>query len=186
MRHTAIASLEAWLRCLGAAKVCFPGPRSAHTVLGYGALNGCLLLQQLQGSQMHPWAAAQEISAPGKDFVRRLLEKDPRKRLRVTEALAHPWVCVLHAAPQTRLSGVVVERLVAFTRSSRLERALLNLVAKHLSRSDIGHLEAMFKALDTDGDGRAPPPRVARVPAVLGLSAGWQPLITQTGSAVHY
>ncbi|KAK9840600.1 hypothetical protein WJX81_003826 [Elliptochloris bilobata] len=98
-----------------------------------------------------PW---QDISAPGKDFVRRLLHKDPRKRMRVTEALAHPWVCVLNAAPNARLSGVVVERLVAFTRSSRLERALLNLVAKHLSRSDIGHLEAMFKALDTDGDGR--------------------------------
>ena len=88
--------------------------------------------------------------------MRRLLEKDPRKRMRVTEALAHPWVCVLHAAPSTRLSTVVVERLVAFTRSSRLERALLNLVAKHLSRSDIGHLEGMFKALDTDGDGCAP------------------------------
>ena len=65
-------------------------------------------------------------------------------------------MCVLHAAPNSRLNAVVVERLVAFTRSSRLERALLNLVAKHLSRSDIGHLEAMFKALDTDGDGRAP------------------------------
>jgi len=77
-------------------------------------------------------------------------------------AQAHPWVCVLHAAPNSRLNAVVVERLVAFTRSSRLERALLNLVAKHLSRADIGHLEAMFKALDTDGDGRAargdPPP----------------------------
>lgn len=31
-----------------------------------------------------PW---QDISGPGKDFVRRLLEKDPRKRMRVTEAL---------------------------------------------------------------------------------------------------
>ena len=87
--------------------------------------------------------------------------------MRVTEALAHPWVCVLHAAPQHAAEhGVVVERLVAFTRSSRLERALLNLVAKHLSRSDIGHLEGMFKALDTDGDGCAP--QVA-VPGVLGL-----------------
>jgi len=80
---------------------------------------------------------------------------------RCVRVQAHPWVCVLHAAPNSRLNAVVVERLVAFTRSSRLERALLNLVAKHLSRSDIGHLEAMFKALDTDGDGRAArgPPR---------------------------
>ena len=138
----------------------------------------------MRSAQKDVWAAAQEISGPGKDFVRRLLEKDPRKRLRVTEALAHPWVCVLHAAPQTRLSGVVVERLVAFTRSSRLERALLNLVAKHLSRSDIGHLEAMFKALDTDGDGCAP--QVA-VPGVLGLvcwlaAVGYQ---TRTGRVAH-
>ncbi len=119
----------------------------------------------------------QDISGPGKDFVRRLLEKDPRKRMRVTEALAHPWVCVLHAAPSTRLSTVVVERLVAFTRSSRLERALLNLVAKHLSRSDIGHLEGMFKALDTDGDGCAPMQIVKHVcsteldTAIVGLHA---------------
>ena len=167
--HTGTAGPAAFGQvCLGAAGIC----GSTCTSLKNGASHFHVQSVAAQAPGECVGAAAQEISAPGKDFVRRLLEKDPRKRLRVTEALAHPWVCVLNAAPKTRLSGVVVERLVAFTRSSRLERALLNLVAKHLSRSDIGHLEAMFKALDTDGDGCAPPGFAA--PGALGSPAGGQ------------
>ena len=42
-----------------------------------------------QDFDYQPW---HQISAAAKDFVGRLLEKDPDRRMRVAEALTHPWL----------------------------------------------------------------------------------------------
>ena len=49
----------------------------------------------------------------------------------------------------------MVERLRNFTRTTRLERLLLNVAANQLSNKDIDRLADMFRALDFDGDGCA-------------------------------
>ena len=85
----------------------------------------------------------------------RLLEKDLEARLTVNEALQHPWLRADAAAPAPLLSSVVVERLRNFTRTTRLERLLLNVAANQLSNKDIDRLADMFRALDFDGDGCA-------------------------------
>ena len=71
------------------------------------------------------------------------------------EALQHPWLRADAAAPAPLLSSVVVERLRSFTRTTRLERLLLNVAANQLSNKDIDRLADMFRALDFDGDGCA-------------------------------
>ena len=87
----------------------------------------------------------------------RVLEKDPGQRLSMAAALAHPWISAgASAAPSTLLSSVVVARLQSFTRTSRLERLLLNLAANQLTSKEIDRLGAMFRALDHDDDGCAP------------------------------
>jgi hypothetical protein len=86
-----------------------------------------------------------------------MLNKNPETRLTVPEALAHPWICQDASAPATLLSRVVVERLQSFTRTTRLERLLLNVAAHQLTSQEIDRLGAMFRALDHDGDGCAPP-----------------------------
>lgn len=86
----------------------------------------------------------------------RMLEKDPAQRLSMAAALAHPWISAgASAAPSTLLSSVVVARLQSFTRTSRLERLLLNLAANQLTSKEIDRLGAMFRALDHDDDGCA-------------------------------
>ncbi|CAL5223476.1 g5999 [Coccomyxa viridis] len=94
------------------------------------------------------------VSEPGKDFIRRLLEKDAEARLTVEEALQHPWLSQDESAPAPLLSSVVVERLRSFTRTSRLERLLLNVAANQLTNKEIDRLADMFRALDYDSDGR--------------------------------
>ena len=42
-----------------------------------------------QDFDYEPWP---QISAAAKDFVRRLLEKQPEARMMVDEALEHPWI----------------------------------------------------------------------------------------------
>jgi calcium-dependent protein kinase len=64
-----------------------------------------------------------------------MLAKDPGQRLSMAEALEHPWIRQdASAAPATLLSSVVVSRLQSFTRTSRLERLLLNVAAHQLTR----------------------------------------------------
>ena len=86
-------------------------------------------------------------------MVRSLLEKNPEARLTVGEALAHPWLAQGAGAPGPLLSSVVVERLRSFTRTSRLERLLLNVAANQLTNKEIDRLADIFRALDFDGDG---------------------------------
>ena len=88
-----------------------------------------------------------------------MLEKDPAQRLSMDAALGHPWISGdASAAPSTLLSSVVVSRLQSFTRTSRLERLLLNLAANQLTSKEIDRLGAMFRALDHDDDGCARAP----------------------------
>ena len=49
----------------------------------------------------------------------------------------------------------MVERLRSFTRTSRLERLLLNVAANQLTNKEIDRLADMFRALDYDSDGCA-------------------------------
>ena len=85
--------------------------------------------------------------------MRSLLEKNAEARLTVGEALAHPWLAQDAGAPGPLLSSVVVERLRSFTRTSRLERLLLNVAANQLTNKEIDRLANIFRALDFDGDG---------------------------------
>lgn len=83
-----------------------------------------------------------------------MLDKNQETRLTVHEALQHPWISQdASGAPATLLSRVVVERLQSFTRTTRLERLLLNVAAHQLTSKEIDCLGAMFRALDHDGDG---------------------------------
>ncbi len=41
------------------------------------------------------------LSAPVRDFIVKLLVRDPRKRMTAVEALAHPWIAEKSAAPDT-------------------------------------------------------------------------------------
>ena len=57
------------------------------------------------------WA---EVSAEAKDFVSKLLLKDPAKRPTAKEALKHPWLQTgFHAAKRRPLSTTVVQRIQA-------------------------------------------------------------------------
>lgn len=101
-------------------------------------------------------------------WVCRILDKDPTTRMTVAEALAHPWISQEWSAPTTQLSSVVLSRLQSFTRTTRLERLLLNVAAHQLTSKEIDRLGAMFRALDHDNDG------CGRCPGSTVLVIVWQ------------
>uniref|UniRef100_A0A453BM06 non-specific serine/threonine protein kinase n=1 Tax=Aegilops tauschii subsp. strangulata TaxID=200361 RepID=A0A453BM06_AEGTS len=110
--------------------------------------------QVLQGDldfSSEPWPS---ISKSAKDLVRKMLNRDPGKRLTAHEALCHPWVCVDGVAPDKPLDSAVLTRLKQFSAMNKLKKMALRVIAENLSEDEIAGLREMFKMLDTDNSGQ--------------------------------
>ena len=142
-----------------------------------------------------PWDG---LSPAAADFVRRLIgDKDPRKRMGVTQALEHAWVResggIARSAP---LDGTVIARLQRFGTTGALQRAVLRAVAASMpagaaaGNDQLAAVEAFFDAVDHGKAGVLP-----RATLVEALSTGgyalaeeeWSQLLdamdaTQSGS----
>ncbi|PPD84474.1 hypothetical protein GOBAR_DD18586 [Gossypium barbadense] len=75
-----------------------------------------------------PWPA---LSSEARDFVKRLLNKDPRKRLTAAQALSHPWIKNYNDV-KVPLDILIFKLLKAYLRSSSLRKAAIRTGRKHL------------------------------------------------------
>ncbi|TXG58104.1 hypothetical protein EZV62_015933 [Acer yangbiense] len=111
-----------------------------------------------------PWP---NISESAKDLVRKMLVRDPKKRLTAHEVLSadfpseimvlslgHPWVQVDGVAPDKPLDSAVLSRLKQFSAMNKLKKIALRVIALSLSDEEIAGLKEMFKMIDTDGSGQ--------------------------------
>ncbi|KAJ6901060.1 calcium-dependent protein kinase 1-like [Populus alba x Populus x berolinensis] len=97
-----------------------------------------------------PWPS---ISESAKDLVRRMLVRDPRRRLTAHEVLCHPWVQEDGVAPDKPLDSAVLSRLKQFSAMNKFKKMALRVIAETLSEEEIAGLKEMFKMIDTDGSG---------------------------------
>lgn len=98
-----------------------------------------------------PWPS---ISGSAKDLVRKMLVRDPKKRLTAHEVLCHPWVQVDGVAPDKPLDSAVLSRLKQFSAMDKLKKMALRVIAESLSEEEIAGLKQMFKMIDTDNSGQ--------------------------------
>lgn len=97
-----------------------------------------------------PWPT---ISASAKDFVKKLLVKDPRTRLTAAQALSHPWVRVGGNASDFPLDISVLSNMREFVKYSRLKQLALKALASTLDSTEIADLRDQFDAIDMDQNG---------------------------------
>ncbi|KAF8005628.1 hypothetical protein BT93_K0033 [Corymbia citriodora subsp. variegata] len=98
-----------------------------------------------------PWPS---ISESAKDLVRRMLVRDPRRRLSAHEVLCHPWIQVDGVAPDKPLDSAVLSRLKQFSAMNKLKKMALRVIAESLSDEEIAGLKEMFKMIDADNSGQ--------------------------------
>ncbi|KAH7514348.1 hypothetical protein FEM48_Zijuj11G0079600 [Ziziphus jujuba var. spinosa] len=98
-----------------------------------------------------PWPS---ISDGAKDLVRKMLIRDPRKRMTAHDVLCHPWVQVDGVAPDKPLDFAVLSRLKQFSAMNKLKKMALRVIARSLSEEEIAGLKEMFKSIDTDNSGQ--------------------------------
>ena len=117
-----------------------------------------------------PWSS---VSDEAKNFVRKLLDRDPESRPTARAALLHPWLTQSKASWRAKaakgqdsaLDGQVVSRLQRFATQGLLKRSVLRLIAKELlsedegdtkivssKQTDVTTLKELFAKLDTSGD----------------------------------
>jgi calcium-dependent protein kinase len=98
-----------------------------------------------------PWP---NVSESAKDLVKKMLVRDPRKRITAHEVLCHPWVQVEGVAQDKPLDSAVLSRLKQFSAMNKLKKMALRVIAQNLSEEEIAGLKEMFMMIDTDNSGQ--------------------------------
>ncbi|KAG8383731.1 hypothetical protein BUALT_Bualt04G0044400 [Buddleja alternifolia] len=97
-----------------------------------------------------PWPG---ISSAAKDFVKKLLVKDPRARLTAAQALSHPWVREGGEASEIPLDISVLSNMRQFVKYSRFKQFALRALAGTLDEEELANLRDQFDAIDVDKNG---------------------------------
>ncbi|XP_043711350.1 calcium-dependent protein kinase 18-like isoform X1 [Telopea speciosissima] len=97
-----------------------------------------------------PWPS---ISNSAKDFVKKLLVKDPRARLTAAQALSHPWVREGGDASEIPVDISVLSNIRQFVKYSRLKQFALRALASTLNEEELADLRDQFDAIDMDKNG---------------------------------
>ncbi|GJN07788.1 hypothetical protein PR202_ga25649 [Eleusine coracana subsp. coracana] len=96
-----------------------------------------------------PWP---NLSAEAKDFVRRLLNKDYRKRMTAAQALCHPWICGGQEV-KINLDMIIYRLMRAYISSSSLRKSALRALAKTLTTDQLFYLKEQFALLGPNKSG---------------------------------
>ncbi|XVE77321.1 hypothetical protein DITRI_Ditri13aG0053100 [Diplodiscus trichospermus] len=95
-----------------------------------------------------PWPS---VSRQAKDFVKRLLNKDYRKRMTAVQALTHPW---LRDDSRPIPLDILIYKLVkSYLHATPFKRAALKALSKALTEDELVYLRAQFRLLEPNRDG---------------------------------
>ncbi|CAK8577529.1 unnamed protein product [Lathyrus sativus] len=96
------------------------------------------------GFEEAPWPS---LSSEAKDFVKRLLNKDPRKRISAAQALSHPWIRNYNDV-KVPLDILIFKLMKTYMRSSSLRKAALRALSKTLTADELYYLREQFALLE--------------------------------------
>ncbi|CAM9143785.1 unnamed protein product [Ectocarpus sp. 12 AP-2014] len=121
----------------------------------FGGSSTAELKEQIQhGTYQFHHEAWSDISGKAKNFIKRLLVRNPQERMSAAEAQHHPWLNNHDpSGKDSKLSKAAVHNLVNFRQTNALKKLALELVARSLDVEQIRNLEKDFAKMDRDGSG---------------------------------
>ncbi|GJT82951.1 CDPK-related kinase 5 [Tanacetum coccineum] len=96
-----------------------------------------------------PWPT---LSSKAKDFVKRLLNKDPRRRMTAAQRLSHPWIRHTNDV-KVPLDVSILRHMKGYMRSSPLRKAAIRALVKTLSTDELYFLKEQFSLLEPSKNG---------------------------------
>jgi calcium-dependent protein kinase len=115
-----------------------------------------------------PWP---NITLCAKDFVQKLLVKDPRTRLTAAQALSHDWVREGGKASEIPLDISVLHNMRQFVKYSRFKQFALRALASTLNEEELSDLRDQFNAIDVDKNGTI---SLEELKQALGKDVPWR------------
>ncbi|KAH9651768.1 calcium dependent protein kinase8 [Citrus sinensis] len=94
-----------------------------------------------------PWPS---ISSTAKDLVRRMLTKDPKRRITAAQVLEHPW---LRESGEASDDTSVILRMKQFRRMNKLKKLTIKVIVEYLPDEETQALKEKFIEMDTDKNG---------------------------------
>ncbi|KAK4804922.1 hypothetical protein SAY86_004739 [Trapa natans] len=96
-----------------------------------------------------PWPS---LSSEARDFVKRLLNKDPRRRMTASQALSHSWIrnC---SGTKLPLDISIFRLMKSYMRSSSLRKSALMALAKTSTPDELFYLREQFALLEPNKGG---------------------------------
>ncbi|KAF8379787.1 hypothetical protein HHK36_029236 [Tetracentron sinense] len=95
-----------------------------------------------------PWPV---VSPEAKDFVKRLLNKDHRKRMTAAQAFTHPWLRDVNCP--VPLDILIYKLVKSYLHATPFKRAALKALSKALTEDELMYLRAQFRLLEPNKDG---------------------------------
>jgi calcium-dependent protein kinase len=100
------------------------------------------------------WA---HVSADAKDLVKKLLDRNPSRRISAEDALQHPWMVnarTRDVGPRSsEIEAGVLSSLQQFSLATQFKRTAQQVIAFHLTSHEIGDLRTAFERIDEDSTG---------------------------------
>eukprot|EP00933_Yihiella_yeosuensis_P053691 TRINITY_DN51965_c0_g1_i1.p1 TRINITY_DN51965_c0_g1~~TRINITY_DN51965_c0_g1_i1.p1 ORF type:complete len:566 (+),score=110.55 TRINITY_DN51965_c0_g1_i1:119-1816(+) len=93
-----------------------------------------------------------KVSEDAIDFVKCLLVKDPLQRFDASQALQHRWLATRYTC-EASLNKETLRSLQRYADTSRMRRAVLQLLAQELAPDETKELREQFLRMDKTGDG---------------------------------
>jgi len=116
----------------------------------YGKTNKEILRKIIRAK--YYWPKNSKVSSSGRDFVGKLLQKEPANRYSAAEALQHKW---LKGSAGTEDLGVdLLTNIANYSKASKLKKVLVRMLANEMTESDHDNLKKQFDQMDADGNGQ--------------------------------
>jgi calcium-dependent protein kinase len=93
------------------------------------------------------------VSGIAKDFILKLLEISPSKRLTAQNALEHIWIAKSSAAVPQYVTIHVVSALKQYSHASKIRRCCMEMLAWSLSNEECAKVRGCFLSFDADHSG---------------------------------
>jgi len=95
----------------------------------------------------------EDTSDAAKDFIRAMIERKPARRKTAHELLEDKWIKDKASVATGTVAKDVGDKLAAFTRTTKMKKVTLSIIAQQVKDSDIKELRATFERMDENRDG---------------------------------
>mmetsp|Transcript_32996 Transcript_32996/g.80203 ORF Transcript_32996/g.80203 Transcript_32996/m.80203 type:complete len:215 (-) Transcript_32996:88-732(-) len=155
------------------------------------------------GELEFPLPEWEEISSEAKDFITKLLDRDPERRPTADEALHHPWIAKYvvvkpgipkpvpfhrRGVSESTVISMKSDRRYAFQKLLNGVKVEKNLkrVASLLTPAEAGFLARVFRKVDRDNDGRITTQDIDHAIEGGSLTGSIQENLKELQSALHH